>query len=68
MNLGTKIRIVRVTRGMRQTEFAKLVGVDQAYMSKFESGRMNPTEDELARIKQALDWDVTVARIKAELA
>lgn len=29
---------------------------------------MNPTEMELARIKKALDWDATIAQIKAELA
>lgn len=67
MKLGTQIKIVRIITGMEQRKLAALIGVCPAYMSHFESGRMNPTEEELGQIRRALNWDATVARIKAEL-
>jgi len=55
---GRKIRSLRKTRGMSQTELAEEVDLDATYLSKIENGHMNPPSTEaLIRIADALDAD-----------
>lgn len=51
-----QIRALRAYRRMSQTELAALTGMGQWAISEIERGRMNPTDDEFARIKAALNW------------
>lgn len=68
MKLGTRVRLVRIAQDMYQSELAAASGVDASRISMIETGIMIPPEELLARIKDALAWDATIARIKAELA
>lgn len=50
------VRIVRVSQGMTQTELAKRTGLSQWLISEIERGRVNPSDEELNKIKTALNW------------
>lgn len=53
---GNIIRKLRLIRGMNLSDFQKATGINSTWLSRIETGRVNPTEDELARIKAALGW------------
>lgn len=55
-NVSNKIKIVRASRGMTQTQLSEATGLSQWFISEVERGRVNPTVDELERIKAALNW------------
>lgn len=44
----------RVNRRWNQRDLAKQTGIHSTYISCFESGRMNPTTTELAKLSSAL--------------
>lgn len=48
--LGTTIKVLRMTRGIKQAEFAKSLGVSPTHMSLVESGRRRPS---LALVERA---------------
>jgi len=54
--LGKQIRTLRASRGMSQAQLAEATGIPRTDISRFETGRMIPTPDEVARIKAALSW------------
>lgn len=41
--VGGNVRRARVAAGFSQEALAALLGVDQAYISRFEAGKLNPT-------------------------
>jgi DNA-binding XRE family transcriptional regulator len=57
-NLGYLIRIVRTKIGLTQSEFAKLAGVTQTYVSKIEHGERLPTEKFELFIQKILNPDL----------
>ena len=59
-NISIKIFDNRLSRGMNQVEFAKLLGVSQSMVSKLESGEYNPTVEQLYKIscKLNLKFDI----------
>lgn len=64
MTCGFSPRIMasaRTFKGMSQVRLAGITGLSTWDISRMENGRLNPTEDELKRIKAALDWDETLA-------
>lgn len=52
--IGQKIRELREKRGMDQETLATKAGVTQAYISRVEKGRNNPTVPVLQKIAKAL--------------
>lgn len=54
--IGNKIKKIRLMRGLHQTDLQELTGIHATWLSRIENGRGIPTEDELARIREALAW------------
>lgn len=52
--LGENLRKLRIKAKMSQGILAKKLGVDRAYISNIENGRMNPTLSTLEKISKAL--------------
>jgi Fic family protein len=49
------IKTARLAKGFKVREVAQLLGVDQALVSKFESGDRVPTEEQLKRLSEVLE-------------
>lgn len=54
MDIGERIRKVRIQRGLTQKELAEMVGVDQTTISSYENGRRNIDLPTLSKIAKAL--------------
>lgn len=52
------IRQTRIEKGIKTRELAQAIAVDQALISKFESGSRIPTEAQIRKIAQVLDLNV----------
>jgi Zn-dependent peptidase ImmA (M78 family)/DNA-binding XRE family transcriptional regulator len=48
--------LARESRGLTQSELARLLGVSQGYVSKTESGLLEPTEDVLSKLAGLLEY------------
>ncbi|TDQ41242.1 helix-turn-helix domain-containing protein [Aureibacillus halotolerans] len=55
MEIGQKIRNLRLAKGLKVTELAKKAFVTQPYISDIEKGRTMPSLDKLTLICNALD-------------
>lgn len=68
-SIGHKIKLVRQARQVSQLELSKRVGIDNTRLSLIENGHINPTAEQLARIREALGWtpelDEALSRIAA---
>lgn len=54
--IGNQIRNLRNLRGMYLSELQEKTGIHYTWLSRIETGKAIPTEDELERIKAALSW------------
>ena len=54
IKLGQNLRKLRLKNKMSQVALATALGVDRAYISNIENGRMNPTLSTLEKISKAL--------------
>lgn len=63
MNAAT-IRFTRQLLDLTQTEFGKLVGVNQLAVTRWENGLQSPNKDSVRRIRAALG-DEVLARVDA---
>ncbi|PIR44515.1 MAG: DNA-binding protein [Candidatus Vogelbacteria bacterium CG10_big_fil_rev_8_21_14_0_10_51_16] len=52
--LGANMRRIREEKSLLQKDFAKKVGLDAAYLSNIENGKMNVTIATLEKIAKAL--------------
>ena len=52
--LGENLKRIRLAKKMSQGDLSKSLGVDRAYISNIENGRMNPTLSTLEKIAGAL--------------
>lgn len=52
---GALIREARKSKGLTQKELAALLGIDETRVSKYESGKQNPTIETLEKIANALN-------------
>lgn len=60
MNIGNRVRQLRIAKNMKVAELADAVGVDAANISRLETGKQKQfTEQTLSRIAKALSVDVT---------
>jgi putative transcriptional regulator len=41
LQLGLKIRELRINKGLNQTEFANIIGKDQPSVNRLENGKIN---------------------------
>ncbi|MEZ4104511.1 MAG: UDP-N-acetylglucosamine 1-carboxyvinyltransferase [Candidatus Paceibacterota bacterium] len=54
INIGNKIADLRETKGLTQTDLAKLLNTTQSAVARIESGKQNLSADMLKRISKAL--------------
>lgn len=54
MTVGENIRRLRKERGLTLRELGDKVGVSEAYIRAYESGRRNPKQKSLEALAQAL--------------
>lgn len=62
MDIGQRIRFVRLFRGMKQEELAEKIGLGRGEngrtrISQYENGKRTPKEDLLEKISEALEID-----------
>lgn len=50
----TKIKLLRLRKGLYQWQLASRLGIAENQMSKIETGRLSPPEELLARIAEEL--------------
>lgn len=55
VELGRELAAMRTRRSMTQKQLEEISGVNQAEISRIETGRANPTEETLIRLATALD-------------
>lgn len=55
IELGSKIRSLRLEKGLSQTEFANIIGKDQPSVNRLENGKINPGYLYLKEIANGLD-------------
>lgn len=59
MNIGNRIRELRIAKGMKISELADAVGIDSANVSRLETGKQKSfTEQSLAKFAEALGTSV----------
>ncbi|SHG25047.1 Fic family protein [Flavobacterium defluvii] len=51
------LKNAREQKGLKTRELAQLAGIDQALISKFESGSRKPTKDQIIKLSQLLEID-----------
>ncbi|MFO7766293.1 MAG: helix-turn-helix domain-containing protein [Pelovirga sp.] len=59
-SLGAALREVRKQKGLNQTVAGKLVGIDQATVSRVEQGSGGTQLDTLFRMLAALELEITI--------
>ena len=55
--MKTLIKNAREKKGLKTRELAHLLGIDQALISKFESGTRKPTKDQVVKLASLLEID-----------
>jgi transcriptional regulator with XRE-family HTH domain len=56
MDIGTKIKVARINKGMTQEELGKVLGVQKSAIAKYENGRIvNIKRSTLKKISDVLD-------------
>jgi transcriptional regulator with XRE-family HTH domain len=51
------LKNAREQKGLKTRELAQLAGIDQALISKFESGTRKPTKEQISKLAQLLEID-----------
>jgi transcriptional regulator with XRE-family HTH domain len=52
--LGANLKEIRLSRGIKQAEIARTLGVDRSFVSNIENGKTNPTLSTIASLARAL--------------
>lgn len=60
MNIGVKIRELRLKKDMKQIELAKKAGISNTYLSDIEGGRTMPSLKTLIKISEALQVSANI--------
>ena len=55
-SIGKQIKTLRIARDMTLEALMGVTGIHHTWLSRIENGIVNPTPDQLAKIKAALDW------------
>ena len=68
--MKTLLKTAREQKGFKTREVSNLLGIDQALISKFESGQRTPTKKQIAQLSQLLEIDfetLTIAWLKEKI-
>ncbi|MFV8341940.1 Fic family protein [Flavobacterium sp. XS2P39] len=68
--MKTLLKNAREQKGLKTREVAQLLGIDQALISKFESGTRKPTRDQVVKLASLLEIDtetIMVAWLKEKI-
>jgi transcriptional regulator with XRE-family HTH domain len=60
LQCGRNFRVARINKRFSQTELAKKAGVPQSILSRFESGKGNPTMRFLYKLAVALEVELDI--------
>lgn len=52
--LGENLKKIRLSKGIKQVEIARTLGVDRSFVSNIENGKTNPTLSTIASLAKAL--------------
>lgn len=66
--LGAQLKAARIAHGFSQPTLAELSGLQQAEISRIETGSANPTADTLLRLASALHLTLTLEPQNAHLS
>lgn len=55
--MKTLLKNAREQKGLKTREVAQILGIDQALISKFESGSRKPTREQISKLSQLLEID-----------
>ena len=58
MALGERVRKIRVSKGLTQTELANIIGKDHPSINKLENGKVNPSYIFLSEVADGLGVDL----------
>jgi transcriptional regulator with XRE-family HTH domain len=58
-DLGTKIKIIRLSNELSQEELADICGFDRTYISLLETGKRNPSYFNLMKLCNGLNINIT---------
>jgi transcriptional regulator with XRE-family HTH domain len=56
--MKTLLKKARELKNLKTREVAQLLGIDQALISKFESGSRKPTKDQVTKLATLLEIDL----------
>ena len=56
--IGTRVKMLRITKGISQTELAKQIGVTQTHLSNIENGKNYPNSETIEKIAKGLGVEV----------
>ena len=56
--MKTLLKNARAQKGLKTREVAQLLKIDQALISKFESGTRNPTREQVIKLASLLEIDL----------
>lgn len=59
MELGKNIMKLRKQNNLKAKDLAKMVGIDQSYLSQIENGKRSPSLDVVQRVAKALNTTVS---------
>ncbi|ESU19268.1 hypothetical protein FCR2A7T_26920 [Flavobacterium cauense R2A-7] len=57
------LKNAREQKGLKTTEVARLLSIDKALISKFESGQRIPTETQIQNLAKLLDIDLAILMV-----
>jgi len=67
MTFGERLREIRWSKGLNQKDLARQAGIDVTYLSKVETGKMDPpAENTVRRLASALDEEPTELLVLAK--
>jgi len=55
-HIGHRIKLIRQVKQVSQLELARAIGIDNSRLSLIENGYVEPTGEQLDKIKAALNW------------
>lgn len=58
IQLGLKVKSIRVSKGFTQTELANIIGKDHPSINRLEKGKINPSYIFLLEVAEGLDVSI----------
>lgn len=62
LDIGTKLKLARVSAGMSQKELAEKLGISYGMITRYESGYMNPSYKVLTNFGDVLGFTVELKK------